>query len=97
MERMIEKWQEKVGEVTIGATKELLAPIDPGLLFQEISPKALAKGMEDYLLNPENYFKFKSKCRETAEKYFSWEGITDQIEKIFIEIVADKNINRKKV
>ena len=80
----------------IGATKELLAPIDSGLLFQETSPEALAKGLEHYLLNPEYYSQFKSKCRETAEKYFSWERITDQIEKFFIKIVFDQNLNDSK-
>jgi len=73
----------------IGATKELLNPIDPLLLFQETSPVALAKGIAHYLLNPEKYINFKFKCRETAEKNFSWERITDQIEKNFIKIVSD--------
>ena len=75
----------------IGATKELLNPIDPLLLFQETSPVALAKGIEHYLLNPEKYINFKSKCREIAERNFSWERITDQIEKIFIKIVFNQN------
>ena len=76
----------------IGATKELLNPIDPLLLFQETSPVALAKGIGHYLLNPEKYINLKSKCRETAEKNFSWERITDQIEKIFTKIVSDQNL-----
>lgn len=75
----------------VGATKELLAPIDPGLLFQEISPEALAKGLQHYLEDPEYYFPFKSKCRETAEKHFSWERITDQIEEKFTRIVSDQS------
>ena len=80
----------------IGATKELLNLIDPLFLFQETSPVALANGIGHYLLNPEKYINFKSKCRETAEIYFSWEKITDEIEKIFSKIVYDQNLNSSK-
>ena len=80
----------------IGATKELLKLIDPLLLFQETSPEALEKGLAHYLLNPEKYINLKTKCRETAEKHFSWEGVTDQIEKLFTKIVSNQNLNSGK-
>ena len=80
----------------IGATKEILKPIDPLLLFSETSPVAIAKGIANYLLNPEIFINLKSKCRETAEKNYSWERVTDQIEKIFSKIVSDQNLNSSK-
>ena len=60
------------------------------------SPVAMAKGIAHYLLNPEKYINLKSKCRETAEKHYSWERVTDQIEKIFTKIASDQNRNSRK-
>jgi len=79
----------------VGATKELLAMVDPGLIFQGTSPEALAKGIEHFLATPEYYFQLKSKCRETAERNYSWEKVTDQIEDIFIKILNDNNPNSR--
>ena len=68
----------------IGATKELLTQVDEKLIFQGTSPEALAKGIEQFLTNPEYYSKLNSICREVAEKNYSWEKVTDQIEEIFL-------------
>ena len=70
----------------VGATKEILAPVDQSLIFEGTSPESLAKGMEHFLDNPEHYSKLKLKCRETAEKNYSWEKVTDQMEKEFINM-----------
>jgi glycosyltransferase involved in cell wall biosynthesis len=70
----------------VGATKEILAQVDQSLIFEGTSPESLAKGMEHFLDNPDHYSQLKLKCRETAEKNYSWEKVTDQMEKEFIEI-----------
>lgn len=77
----------------VGATKELLSMIDDGLIFKGTSPEALAKGLEHFLANPDYYFQLKSKCRDAAERNYSWESVTDQIEEMFIKIYYDKNPN----
>ena len=73
----------------VGATKEILALVDQDLLFEGTSPDSLAKGMEHYLNNPEYYSKLKFKCRETAERNFSWEKVVDQTEEEFIKNICD--------
>jgi len=71
----------------VGATKEILALVDKNLILQGTSPEYLAKGMEHFLDNPEYYSQLKSKCRETAERNFSWEKVVDQTEEEFIKSV----------
>jgi glycosyltransferase involved in cell wall biosynthesis len=73
----------------VGATKEILSLVDQDLLFEGTSPDSLAKGMEHYLNNPEYYSQLKFKCRETAERNFSWEKVVDQTEKEFIKNICD--------
>jgi glycosyltransferase involved in cell wall biosynthesis len=69
----------------VGATKEILALVDQNLILQGTSPESLAKGMEHFLDNPEYYSQLKSKCRETAERNYSWEKVVDQTEELFIK------------
>ena len=56
---------------------EILEQIDKNLIFEGTSPESLSKGLEIFLKNPEFFSNLKSKCRETAEKYYSWEKVTD--------------------
>ncbi len=71
----------------VGATKEILALVDQNLIFQGTSPESLAKGMEHFLNNSEYYSKLKLKCRETAERNYSWEKVVDQTEEEFIKSI----------
>ena len=71
----------------VGATKEILTLVDQNLILQGTSPESLAKGMEHFLNNPEYYTQLKFKCRETAEKNYSWEKVTDQTEEEFMKII----------
>ena len=73
----------------VGATKEILTLVDQNLIFQGTSPESLAKGMDHFLNNPEYYSQLKSKCRETAEKNYSWENVVDQTEEEFIKNIFD--------
>jgi glycosyltransferase involved in cell wall biosynthesis len=71
----------------VGATKEILARVDQNLILQGTSPESLAEGMQHFLDNPEYYSQLKSKCRETAERNYSWEKVTDQTEEKFIKSI----------
>ncbi|MBT5472524.1 MAG: glycosyltransferase family 4 protein [Nitrospina sp.] len=75
----------------VGATKELLALVDHDLIFEGSTPESLAKGIEKFLTNPDYYSQLRLKCRETAERNYSWERVTDQTENVFKEIVFDNN------
>jgi len=76
----------------VGATKEILEKIDKNLIFEGTSPESLSNGLERYFENPEFFSQLKSKCRETAEKYYSWEKVTDQTEEKFIQIIKVANL-----
>ena len=76
----------------VGATIEILEQIDKNLIFEGTSPKSLSNGLEKFFDNPEIFSKLKSKCRETAEKYYSWEKVTDQTEEEFIKIINISNL-----
>ena len=68
--------------------KELiLEKIDKDLIFEGTSPESLSNGLERFFKDPGFFVQLKSKCRETAEKYYSWEKVTDQTEKEFIKII----------
>ena len=71
----------------VGATIEILEKIDKNLIFEGTSPKSLSNGLERFFDDPGFFTQLKSKCRETAEKYYSWEKVTDQTEKEFIKII----------
>ncbi|MBC8283406.1 MAG: glycosyltransferase family 4 protein [Nitrospinae bacterium] len=75
----------------VGAIGEILSLVDKNLIFEGVSPESLAKGLERFFEDPEYFTQLKSKCRETAEKNFSWEKVTDQTEEEFIKIINDKN------
>ena len=62
------------------------------LIFEGTSPESLSNGLERYFENPEFFSQLKSKCRETAEKYYSWEKVTDQTEEEFIKIINISNL-----
>ena len=72
-------------------SKELLALVDHDLIFEGSTPESLAKGIEKFLTNPDYYSQLRLKCRETAERNYSWERVTDQTENVFKEIVFDNN------
>jgi len=76
----------------VGATIEILEQIDKNLIFGGVSPEFLSNGLERFFENPKIFSELKSKCRETAEKYYSWEKVTDQTEEEFIKIINFSNL-----
>jgi len=77
----------------VGATIEILKKIDKNLIFDGTSPESLSNGLQRFFEDPDFFSELKSKCRETAEKYYSWEKVTDQTEEEFIKII---NISKLK-
>jgi glycosyltransferase involved in cell wall biosynthesis len=76
----------------VGATMEILEKIDKNLIFDGTSPESLSNGLEYFFHNPKFFSKLESKCRKTAEKYYSWEKVTDQTEEEFIKIIKLSNL-----
>ena len=76
----------------VGATMEILEKIDKNLIFDGTSPESLSNGLEYFFHNPKFFSNLESKCRKTAEKYYSWEKVTDQTEEEFIKIIKFSNL-----
>ena len=67
----------------VGGTVEILKGIDESLLFPGTTPEALSHRIEKVLKNPRPLEALKSRCREHAEQYYSWEKVVDLIEDEF--------------
>ena len=67
----------------VGGTVEILKGVDESLLFPGATPEALSRRIEKYLRNPKPFEGLKSRCREHAVQYYSWEKVVDLIEDEF--------------
>ena len=68
---------------SVGATPEILAPLDQGLLVADAQPSTLAKKIVERLKvaadDPDQNARFRRSCREYAKKY-DWEFAVDALE-----------------
>jgi glycosyltransferase involved in cell wall biosynthesis len=67
----------------IGATPELLNPIDPSLLTQDASPEALAERMNYWLSRRDELSALGKKCRAEVEARYDIDLVTRQLEERF--------------
>lgn len=67
----------------IGATPEILAPLDPHLLTENESPEALAAGLEYWLENRGALPALAIRCRFQAETVYDKDIIAKQLEQCF--------------
>jgi glycosyltransferase involved in cell wall biosynthesis len=67
----------------VGGTVEILKGIDENLLFPGTTPEALSHRIEKFLRNPKPFEALKTRCRERALQYYSWEKVLDLIEDEF--------------
>jgi glycosyltransferase involved in cell wall biosynthesis len=67
----------------VGATPELLTPLDPRLVASAPSDEALARAVGDALeiTGPE----LRERCRRYACERFSWDGVADAWEEAFLD------------
>jgi glycosyltransferase involved in cell wall biosynthesis len=68
----------------VGATPELLAALQPDLLFEGVEPPALARGILAHLRrarhDPGGYRILRARCREYAAARFGWDRIAERLE-----------------
>ena len=67
----------------VGATPELLTPLDPRLVAPEAGEEALARTIDDALAFADA--EFRALCRRYALERFSWEPVVDQWEALLEE------------
>jgi len=75
----------------VGGTTEILSKLEPRLLFKRSTPDAIADGItmaiRTFYDDNEKYEKLRIKCREHAEKKYSWQRHVDQLRLIINDLV----------
>ncbi len=71
----------------VGGTTEILRNVDPGLLFEDSSPEAMSKLLQNFLENSEPILALKENCRTEAEKKYDWNLSVNRLEKTFYEVL----------
>jgi glycosyltransferase involved in cell wall biosynthesis len=73
----------------VGGTQEILSRFDSRFLFQDTSPEAIARLIiemcHEYLNQPDQWQFDSRRCRQFAEKYYSWETNVTATERLFLE------------
>jgi glycosyltransferase involved in cell wall biosynthesis len=68
----------------IGATPEILAPLDPLLLFRDASVSGIADGLDQFLrrlaADPARADALRASCRRYAESHYGWERSVTALE-----------------
>ncbi len=73
----------------VGATPEILAPLDPALLFENESAGAIAKGLRRHLVHrdPETAARLREACRRHAEAY-DWDRAITALERTLCHLAG---------
>lgn len=76
----------------VGATPEILVPLDPRLLFEAVSPEAMARGLGRFLAeiarDPAAAARRRDTCRRHVETRFGWERVVDDLEAVLGTLAA---------
>jgi glycosyltransferase involved in cell wall biosynthesis/SAM-dependent methyltransferase len=76
----------------VGATPELLDPLDAGLVFSETTAPAMADDLAALLDrlsgDPTAVTRLRARCRRHAEARFDWERIVDDLEATLAEVAG---------
>jgi asparagine synthase (glutamine-hydrolysing) len=76
----------------VGATPEILAPLDPRLVVAEVTPAALGAGCGDLLrafrADPEAARRLRAACRRHAETRYAWPTAVARVEAELEALVA---------
>jgi glycosyltransferase involved in cell wall biosynthesis len=74
----------------VGATPELLSPLDARLITRDSSPGALAEAIADWLDRPEDLAALRSRVRAEVETKYSADGVAAALESLFAEMAAQR-------
>src|SRR2546428_679589 len=78
----------------VGATPEILRPLCESLVFGGTAPEVMAQGLERFLeqkeRDPDAYVRLRGACREHAERHYSWERATTDLERALRRVVGGR-------
>jgi glycosyltransferase involved in cell wall biosynthesis len=76
----------------IGATPELLTPLDPSLLFRDASVGGIADGLDRFLravlADPARATALRASCRRHAESQYGWDGSVAALERVLTMVAG---------
>jgi len=70
----------------VGATPEILLPLDPGLLTRDASPEAIADGILSFARRS-NLNGLRQRCRAYTESHLNWERVVDGLEATLTQMI----------
>jgi glycosyltransferase involved in cell wall biosynthesis len=76
----------------VGATPELLGPLEPALLFRDASAAAIADGLDRFLrdvaADPARHGALREACRRYVETRFGWDRAVTALERALESVAA---------
>jgi glycosyltransferase involved in cell wall biosynthesis/SAM-dependent methyltransferase len=77
----------------VGATPEILGPLEPALLFREASVAAMAEGIARFLdtaaRDPDAHERLRRACRQHAERRYGWDERVAELEGVLQALVRE--------
>jgi glycosyltransferase involved in cell wall biosynthesis len=79
----------------VGGTQEILSRFDSRFLFKDISHESISglliETCQGYLNQPDKWRLDSQRCRQFAEKYYSWETNVTATERLFLEGIVRRS------
>lgn len=76
----------------VGATPELLEPLDAGLVFRDVTAETMAADLATLLArlasDPVEAARLRAACRHHTESRFGWERVVDELEQTLSDVAA---------
>ena len=70
----------------VGATPEILEPLDPNLLATGPAPTQIAAALRDFLGRRESWPQLRRQCWKHARSRYTWEGVVTRIEEMSADL-----------
>ncbi|HYL81551.1 MAG TPA: glycosyltransferase family 4 protein [Candidatus Acidoferrum sp.] len=78
----------------VGATPEILEPLDPALVVRDLTPEALAETLGRFikinLQDPATGRRLRQACRRHAETHYSWDLSVSQLDGLLADMAATR-------
>lgn len=72
----------------VGATPEILSPLDPKLITSDITPESIAETITYWLSHPEELSTLKQRSRTHVEQHYDANLVAQQLETLFASLVS---------
>lgn len=76
----------------VGATPEILRPLDSGLMFRDTTPEAIARGLREFLdarrRDPVAYEALREACRGHAKARYGWDDAVTRLEETLEQLAG---------